>query len=98
MQLLKIRGPELIDRISADLPRCLDHFLEEEVITVIDKEEIEAEREKRGPFAGACKLVEKIPTKIRNWPQKIIAVAKKCNMDDIVDMLEVPEGMTDLKR
>lgn len=98
MQILKIFSHEIIDRISGDLNSFVDIFYEKEVITVQDKEEIQAEKERKGSLAASFMLVDKLPTKISTWYEKLISIAEQFHLDDIVEILDVPEGRTNVNR
>lgn len=98
MQILKIISPEIIDRISGDLNSVVDLCHEKEVITEQDKEEVQAETERKGALAAAFMLVDKIQTKKGSWYEKLKSLAQQLDWNDIVEMLDVPEGTTNVNR
>lgn len=68
----------------------MDCLLEEGSITDRDKEEVQAELDRRGATSAAFMLTEKLPRKHTNWYDILVNVAGRCGMDDIVKLLDVP--------
>lgn len=95
-KIVNIFKPDIIDRISADLERVMDYLLTYGVLVDQDKEPIQCEKERRGKWAGAALLVERIPRRNPNWFEKFLLVLRRCEMDDVARKLDVPEFTTDI--
>lgn len=68
----------------------MDELLLEEVISESDKEHVRAENIKRGAIAASFLLIEKLPRKHVDWYRLFLEVARRREMYDIVELLDVP--------
>lgn len=89
--IIKIFKPKIIESLSADVMSVSDKLFEMGVLIENDSPEIGVEYNNRGGIAASVMLIERMQKRSSDWFNLFIEVARTCKLDNIADMLKVPE-------
>ena len=87
--ILNILKPAFIHEIHPI--DCVDHLLARGVLNDRDREEIEAEKDRRGDTAATCLLLNRLPGRGPYWLAQFRDTLRSLGCPDLASTLDVPE-------